>query len=464
MLHAAVLLVSAEEAVRDSVRAVVHAIKGCCLETTADIAEALRRCQGGDISLLLVSLPGPADLEPVAELVQQSARWPVPLPTIVLAHEDDPELRLKLLAQGAVDCLVMPFELRRLAFLIDILTVRPRYEIKPAVRRQAEAAPENGRHVDGFLFDCPLMRKLLGQLYAVAPLDATILVLGETGVGKTHLARVVHTLSPRKAKPFLVVHCASLPPALLESELFGHVRGAFTHAERDRTGKLAEVQDGTLLLDEADCVPYEAQVKLLRAVEDRVFEPVGSNEPQTLRARLIAASNRPLEEEVAAGRFRADLYYRLNVVSFCLPPLRQCAELIRPLAEKFLAEACARNKRDIGGFSQETLRALQAYHWPGNVRELRNVIDRAAALGTAEVIGLTDLPDGLLHSHRRPDPAIKTAELPCANHLAEARMAAEFERLQEALLRHHNNRTSAAAALGISRVTLYKKLRRYGLI
>jgi DNA-binding NtrC family response regulator len=350
-----------------------------------------------------------------------------------------------------------------LAFLIDILTLRPRYEIKVAVRKQTGAPLENGPRIEDFLFESPAMQKLLRQIQAVAPLDATILLAGETGVGKTHLAQVVHTLSPRRAKPFLVVHCAALPQALLESELFGHVRGAFTHAERDRAEKSAKVQDGTLLLDEVDCVPYKAQVKLLRAVEERVFEPVGSNKPQTLRARLIAAANRPLEEEVAAGTFRADLYYRLNVVSFCLPPLRQRAEVIGPLAEKFLADACARIGRDVCGLSPEALFALKAYHWPGNVRELRNVIDRAVALSTGQVIGLADLPDGLQRGLRSPNAVAKAQELPCATHLARASLTAEFERLQEALLRHDNNRTNAAADLGSSRVTLYKKLRRHGL-
>jgi DNA-binding NtrC family response regulator len=464
MSYTTVLAVTPEEVVEQGVGAVVQSIRGCRLETVADVAEASLRCREGDVGLLLVYLSDPTDVEELACFFEEAAKGPTPPPVIALADEDNPDLRLKLLRHGAVDFLVVPYDLPRLAFLADVLTVRARYESPTTVRRPNDAVPEDARSIEDFLFHCATMRQLLKQLRAVAPLETTLLVMGETGVGKTHLARVIHALSPRKTKPFLVVHCAALAPALLESELFGHVRGAFTHAERDRTGKLAEVRDGTLLLDEIDCVPLEAQAKLLRAVEERVFEPVGSNKSQPMRARLVAAANRPLEEEVAAGRFRADLYYRLNVVSFCLPPLRDRPELVRPLAEKFLADACSRDHRHTGGFAEEALHAMQAYHWPGNVRELRNVVDRAVALSSGGPIGLRELPEALRRDGLLQVAAAGVSEPSSANHLARARMVAECEHLKQTLLRHENNRTDTAAALGISRVTLYKKLRRYGLV
>src|SRR5205085_9757692 len=212
----------------------------------------------------------------------------------------------------------------------------------------------------------PEFRLFREQLRRVVSQETTLLLTGETGTGKTRLARLVHELSPRRDEPFLVVDCGALSAFLIESELFGHVRGAFTGADRDRPGKLAAAGRGTLLLDEVNSLPLPLQAKLLRAVDERVFEPVGANKGQPLRARLVAASNAALEEEVAAGRFRADLYYRLNVVSFYLPPLRERRAAIAPLARKFPAEFAGRNRPDLRGPAPEAVRALEAYPWPGN--------------------------------------------------------------------------------------------------
>src|SRR5208283_1161626 len=195
--------------------------------------------------------------------------------------------------------------------------------------------------------------------------------------GKTRLARMIHELSLRRDGPFLVIDCGALSAGLIESEMFGHVRGAFTGADRDRSGKLAQVGRGTLLLDEIDALPVELQAKLLRVVEQRVFEPVGSNHPQALVARLIAASNRDLDQEVAAGRFRPDLYYRLNVVGLELPPLRSEPERVPALANQFVAELAARSGRRAHAVADQAMRLLQEHDWPGNVRELHNVIERA---------------------------------------------------------------------------------------
>ena len=226
-------------------------------------------------------------------------------------------------------------------------------------------------------------------------MDTTILLEGETGTGKTRLAGQIHRLSPRHDKPFLVINCGALSAGLIESEMFGHVRGAFTGADADRTGKFAGAGRGTLFLDEIDSLPLSVQSKLLRAVEERVFEPVGSNKSQTLHARLIVACNRPLEQEVAAGRFRADLFYRLNVIAFVMPPLRQRVATIPALAREFLKEFAARNGSTVEGIAPEALRNLLAHSWPGNIRELRNVMERAVALCKGSIIGLDDLPPTL---------------------------------------------------------------------
>jgi transcriptional regulator with PAS, ATPase and Fis domain len=293
------------------------------------------------------------------------------------------------------------------------------------------------------------------QVQRVAPQLTTLLLTGETGTGKTRLARLIHDLSPRRDKPFQVLNCGGLAANLIESEMFGHVKGAFTGADRDRTGKFAEAGCGTLLFDEIDLLSPTLQAKLLQAVEERVFEPVGSNKSLPLQARLIVATNRPLEQEVAAGRFRSDLYYRLNVVAFYLPPLRERASVIRAMVSQFISEFATRNGAQVYGIAPAALQALEGYHWPGNVRELRNIVERAVALCPGQEIQLEDLPEAI----RPVGPAPATEGT-----LSQTKEEAESARISNALEKHGNNRLRAAAELGISRMTLYKKLHKYGLL
>jgi two-component system response regulator HydG len=291
--------------------------------------------------------------------------------------------------------------------------------------------------------------------------------MGETGTGKTRLARLLHDLSPRRAAPFRVVNCGALAGDLIESEMFGHVKGAFTGADRERPGKFAEAGEGTLLLDEVDALPLSLQAKLLQAVEERVFEPVGSNKTYPIQARLLAASNRVLEREVEAGRFRADLYFRLNVVAFGIPPLRERRQEIARLATNFLNEFAERNARPVRALADEALAALHDYHWPGNIRELRNAIERAVALCPSSVIELADLPDAVRAGtlDRLADVLRGPASFPKrCSWLATARERGERDHIMAALQKAGNNRLRAAAVLGISRRTLYKKLHRYGLM
>jgi DNA-binding NtrC family response regulator len=272
-------------------------------------------------------------------------------------------------------------------------------------------------------------------------------------------------LSARRKKPFVVVECGGLSPTLLESELFGHVRGSFTGADRDHVGKFAVVEDGTILLDEIDCVPLEAQAKLLRVLEDRVYEPVGANRTARFRARVIAATNRPLEQLAAEGKFRSDLYFRLNVLEFGLPPLRDCREAIGPLAENFLNFYNQRARRAIAGITFDALEALQAYDWPGNIRQLRNTIERAVTLCRGETLDVADLPAAIrtaaIAAGQPLSPAVHGET---RNQLDVARQHGERQRILQALAKHDNNRTRVAKELGISRVALYKKLRKFGLV
>jgi transcriptional regulator with PAS, ATPase and Fis domain len=347
-----------------------------------------------------------------------------------------------------------------------LLTASRPHHREPLAQRGVVAEHEINSYFDA----APSMAQLREQVLRVAPQNTSILLAGETGTGKTRLARLIHELSPRRAEPFLVVDCGALSPSLVESEMFGHVKGAFTGADRERAGKFAAAARGTLLLDEINSLPLPLQSKLLRVVEERVFEPVGSNRGQPVQARVIAASNAHLEQEVEAGRFRADLYFRLNVVGFFLPPLSSRRTSIVPLCQKFMAEFAARNRPDVQGIIPAALMLLQDYEWPGNIRELRNVIERAVALCRGPMVELADLPEII-----RVKLSATTEELgvsglprppmnPACMTLTESKELAERQLIQGVLAKHKNNRLRAAGELGISRMGLYKKLHKYGMI
>jgi transcriptional regulator with PAS, ATPase and Fis domain len=324
------------------------------------------------------------------------------------------------------------------------------------------------------------MSDQMARIRRVAEQPTTILLTGETGSGKSMLTRFIHANSPRRDEPYLVVDCGALSGQLIESEMFGHVRGAYTGADRDRQGKFAAAGHGTLVLDEINSLPLPLQVKLLRAVEERVFEPVGSNKSEPLKARLVAVSNVSLEEEIRKERFRADLYYRLNVIEFRIPPLRERPGAVIPLAHQLLRTSATAACMGVTAISPAALEALMGYKWPGNVRELRNVIEGAAALASGPVIQFNDLPESVrgrstipatfssipAYTHV-PLAAPQLPQLPPDQPLApEAGFAEgddEASRILAVLRKHNNNRRRAAAELGISRVSLYKKLHKTGL-
>ncbi len=472
MLDCTTLLVTSEPDLVRQAEEALRGVKHLRLKVCAEIGEAAAQLESdASVVLILAHLTKAHDAAAITRFVTALTAQMPPCATVLLSDEYRDHEAIAFLRAGASDYLGLPLGPGRLTYLLDTMTFRARL----GLRQQSTAADAggglNGRDPFNFVL-APEMVELMEQVRRVGPQDTTLLFSGETGTGKTRLARLIHELSPRRNEPFQVIDCGALSPTLIESEMFGHVKGAFTGAERDRPGKFAAVGAGTLLLDEVNSLPRELQSKLLRAVDERVFEPVGSNKPQPLQARLIAATNTPLDREVVEGRFRADLYYRLNIVGFYLAPLRERRAAIAPMANKFVAEFATRNCRPIYQISTEALRALEEYHWPGNIRELRNVIERAVALCPGSEIQMRDLPEairvaGLGAAAQQPTVSRPNGVCsPAANRsvLAMAKEETEILRITEALEKHRNNRLRAAAELGISRMALYKKLHKYGLM
>ncbi len=302
------------------------------------------------------------------------------------------------------------------------------------------------------------MLKIFDLIESVAESKATVLITGQSGTGKSLIARAIHHRSDRMEKPFVELSCGAMPETLLESELFGHVKGSFTGATGDKNGKFLAADGGTLFLDEINSASPALQMKLLRVLQERQFEPVGSNETKTVDVRVILATNSNLQEEVKAGRFREDLYYRINVVNIELPPLAQRKTDVPLLAEKFLAAMCKTHGKEKTGFTAEAVQYLERYHWPGNVRELENVVERGVVLGKNSQIGKEDLPQHLLDAvDQQKTDGFKQLSL------REALEEPE-KKILEATLRQHNwNRQVTADVLQINRTTLYKKMKYFGL-
>ena len=326
-------------------------------------------------------------------------------------------------------------------------------------------APVNGTSLEHLLGQrllalTPSLLPLVERIALAASHDVTVLLNGETGTGKTFLARLIHEHSPRRQQRFLTVPCGALSANLVESEFFGHTRGAFTGADRPKVGKFEAVGQGTLLLDEIDTLALEQQATLLRVIETGEFEPVGSVDTQKSHARLIVAANVDLEEAAARGKFRPDLYFRLNVMSFHLPPLRERVMDIAPLARGMAVRFNRKFNKDLFEISPEAMAALEAFPWPGNLRQLENVVQHAVLVSTGHQLLYDHLP-ATVREHSEPHHSF--AE-PAADSLQHQRDLTERSVIQRALVSNGYCRSRAASALGISRVTLYKKMKKYGLM
>lgn len=350
---------------------------------------------------------------------------------------------------GAYDYIAKPFQLEKFRTVIRRLVERQQLAEENRLLRE-EMKTQHG--FGEFVGTSPAMQQVYQMILKVSGKRHPVLVLGESGTGKELVARAVHTFGPMKDKPFVPVDCGALTPNLIESELFGHVRGAFTGATQARIGLLATAGGGTVFLDEIGELPIELQAKLLRALQEREIRPLGSNEPVPLRARVLAATNRDLEAGVEKGTFRQDLYFRLNVVSLMVPPLRERKVDIPALAQHFI-ERHGGPAEGIAGFSPEAMDRMMSYSWPGNVRELENCVQRALALGAGPLLQLKDLPPVMLGT-------IKSEAQPGEPHTLE-----DLERraIVNALETAGGDRLRAAKLLGIGKTTIYRKLKEYGI-
>ncbi|MGH7163306.1 MAG: sigma-54 interaction domain-containing protein, partial [Planctomycetota bacterium] len=390
---------------------------------------------------------------------------------VVVRDVEDAKERARLLAAGCLSVLHEGLPDRVLRETLAALVDRRREE---AVNRlRAERPGEQFRLAD-FASRSPKMRRLMATARRLVSTDSSLLILGETGVGKEWLARAVHAEGPRASGPFMAVNCAALPETLLESELFGHERGSFTGAVRARRGYFELAHKGTIFLDEVGEIPAHLQVKLLRVLQERKIQPVGSERPIAVDVRVIAATNRDLEADMESGRFRPDLYYRLGVVTLTVPPLRERREDIPSLVESYLDQYRTRFGRQVARVGTAAMDALTRYAWPGNVRELINVIERAVLLCAGDEIGVADLPDNLVATRPAdppappgtpPPPPLPRSLLERPLRAAREQVVGSFEREYLAgVLRESGGRVGEAAArAGINPRSLFDKMRQHGL-
>jgi DNA-binding NtrC family response regulator len=428
------------------------------IQTPAPAAQAGWRGGGVAYDLVIVDV-GMPDRDGFALLAHVRENHPRTAVLMITAY-GTMELAVEALKQGAYEYIAKP-----------IIDDDVRLAVGRAMRHQ-ELADEN-RRLRKALGESPGAPTIISQDYrmarvfdlleAVASARATVLLYGESGTGKSLLARAIHARSDRRDGPFVEVSCGAVPDTLLESELFGHVRGAFTGAAADQEGKFAAADGGTIFLDEVAAASPQLQVKLLRVLQERRFEPVGSTRTREADCRVILATHRDLSDEVKAGRFREDLYYRINVVTIELPPLRARAGDIPLLAKHFLEKHLAGSRKMALGFSPEAMAAMQSHQWPGNVRELENCVERAVVLSRGLRIGLEDLPQAVRDGADSASAAAAGAQsmgLADGQTLTEALLEPQRRIILSALRAHGGNRKAAARQLGINRATLYKKMRK----
>ncbi|HEX9222446.1 MAG TPA: sigma-54 dependent transcriptional regulator [Candidatus Acidoferrales bacterium] len=446
MTHS-ILIVDDEAGIRESLCSIL-AEEGYRPEAVGSAEEALAIVDRGGVDIVLMDiwLPGMDGMEAL-ERLQALARPPV---VVMITGHGNIETAVRATKLGAFDFIEKPLSLEKIIVVIKNSMARLRLEEE---NRRLRAELEQRYQVIG---ESVPMKALRQQIAVTAPTNGRVLIYGESGTGKELVAHALHVASRRSNQPFVEVNCAAIPEELIESELFGHIKGSFTGASEDKTGKFQKADGGTLFLDEVGDMSLKTQSKVLRVLEEQRFEPVGSNAAVKVDVRVIAATNKKLEEEIARGSFREDLFYRLNVIPFSVPPLRERPEDIPILARFFLSEFSSAYGRRTKELSSAALDVLMRYPWPGNVRELRNLIERLVIICPQQRIEPQHLPPEVFRG------AARSPQQPYST-LHEARSAYEREFILRKLQENQWNMTHTAAALGLERSHLYRKMKTLGI-
>lgn len=442
-----ILIIDDEKNIREGLSAALE-LDGYSVKLAANGAEGLALIEKGDIDLVITDLrmPGVSGEEVLAKVRGESPGIPV----IVLTGHGSIDTAVDAMRNGAYDFLTKPLSLDRLSLIVKRALAGRELEIRHSSLQQELDAKASFESIIGKSTE---MQRIFQMVRKAADSKASVLITGESGTGKELIANALHNLSPRKDNPFIKVHCAALSETLLESELFGHEKGAFTGAASRKRGRFELANTGTIFLDEIGEINQNVQIKILRVLQDKRFERVGGEETLEVDVRVIAATNRNLVEEIAQGRFREDLFYRLNVVHIQVPPLRDRKDDIPLMLNAFLDEFNRENNKSITGFDSRSRSALYKYDWPGNIRQLRNCVESAVVMCSGNEITLEDLPPTV-----RGAAESNVIQVPMGVTMAEA----EKIIIQQNLASNQGNKTKTADILGIGRKTLHRKLEEYG--
>jgi len=453
MEKARILIAEDEKNQRDLLEGFLNK-EGFSVDAVSNGREALQALGNNFFDIVLLDYKMP-ELDGLHTLKEVRQRYPE-LPVVMMTAYGTVETAVASMKEGALDYLTKPIELDELLLILQKVIershlIRENRELKARLQERYAFA--------NIVYESPKMEEVMGLIYRVAPSQATVLISGESGTGKELIANAIHYASARATKPLVKVSCAAIPETLLESELFGHEKGAFTGATQRRIGRFEEADEGTLFLDEIGELSPSTQVKLLRILQGKEFQRLGSNMTLKADVRVLAATNRHLEEAMKKGQFREDLYYRLNVISIQLPPLRERKEDIPPLIDYFLKKYAKENQKPVTDISKEARHLLLRHPYPGNVRELENLIERAVVLCRAEVITTEDLPFHLREGKPEEPKGVHQKGKGLIASLEET----EKDMILKALQQHQGVQTKAAESLGISERVLRYKMKKYAL-